>query len=107
MNVDFGIWSKLTRLVVFLLFLAGVLMVAVWYLPLINNNQRIREGNLQIEDEIRKEEDKAKELKASIESLARDPKAVERLARAKMGFAKTGEIVTRFEMPVTNAPANR
>ena len=39
MKVDLGIWDKLTRLVIFLLFVAGVLGVAVWYLPLIRQNE--------------------------------------------------------------------
>ena len=42
MNVDLGIWSKLTRVVIFLLLLAAILAVAVWYLPLIKQNERMR-----------------------------------------------------------------
>ena len=42
MKVDLGIWDKLTRLVIFLLFVAGVLGLAVWYLPLIKQNERMR-----------------------------------------------------------------
>ena len=38
MKVDLGIWDKLTKLVIFLLFLAGLVGLAVWYLPLIKQN---------------------------------------------------------------------
>jgi cell division protein FtsB len=103
MNVDLGIWSKLTRFVVFLLFLAGLLGVAIWYLPLIQHNERLRKQILQKEAEIRKQEEYGKQLKASIESLRRDPKAVERLARERFGYAKQGETIIRFEAPVTNS----
>ena len=47
MNVDLGLLGKLTRLVIFLLFVAGLLCVAVWYLPLVHQNERMRREILQ------------------------------------------------------------
>jgi len=81
MNVDVGIWSKLTKVVVFLLFLAGLLGVAVWYLPLIRQNERYRSEVLRLDTQIQKEAESAKQLKTSVHTLQHDPKAVERLAR--------------------------
>jgi hypothetical protein len=46
MNVDLGICSKLTKMVVWLLLLAGLLLVGVWYLPLIQQNERMQRENL-------------------------------------------------------------
>jgi cell division protein FtsB len=97
MNVDLGILGKLTRVVVFLLFIAGVLAVGVWYFPLIKRNEPERKQLLDREEQIRKVEDANRQLKASIESLKHDPKAVERLARERLGYAKPGETVIRFE----------
>lgn len=105
MNVDLGIWSKLTRVAICLILAAGVLLVAVWYLPLIKTNERYRREVLRLDTQIQKEEETAKQLKTSIESLRNDPKAVERIAREKLGYAKPGETVIRFEAPVTNAAA--
>src|SRR5215470_1026663 len=102
MKVDLGIWNKLNRLVIFLLFLAGILGVAVWYLPLIKQNERMRKSNLRLEAEIQKEEETARQLKASIDALRYDAKAVERLARERLGYAKAGETVIRFEDPSSN-----
>jgi cell division protein FtsB len=103
MNVDLGIWDKLTRVVIFLLFVAGVLGVAVWYLPLIKQNERMRKEILRLDSQIQKEEANGKQLKNSIDALRNDPKAVERLARERLGYAKPGETVIRFdEPPVTN-----
>jgi cell division protein FtsB len=102
MNVDLGIWNKLSRLVIFMLFLAGLLAVAVWYFPLIKQNERMRQTNLRLDNQIQKEEDRARQLKASIDSLHYDPKAVERLARERLGYAKAGETVIRFEEATTN-----
>ena len=105
MKVDFGLLGKLTRVVVFLLFIAGLLGVAVWYLPLIKQNERWRKELLERDEQIRQVADANRQLKTRIDSL-RDPKPVERLARETLGFAKPGETVIRFEDP-PNAPLTR
>ena len=99
MNVDLGIWGKLTRVVIFLLFVAIVLAVAVWYLPLIKQNERMRKVVLQLDTQIAKADERNRQLKTSIEALRFDPRAVERLARERLGYAKPGETVIRFEEP--------
>src|SRR5438046_1683632 len=101
-DVNVGIWGKLTRVVVFLLVAAGLLAVGVWYWPLIKHNERMRKEVLRLDTEIKKEDDSAKQLKTSIDALRNDPKAVERLARERLGYAKPGETVIRFGEPVTN-----
>ncbi len=104
MNVDLGIWDKLSRLVLFLLFLAGLLAVAFWYLPLIRQNERFRKEILRLDAKIQQEEQTAKALRSGMDGLRHDPKAVERLAREQLNFAKPGETVIHFETPVTNSP---
>ena len=105
MNVDLGIWSKLTKMVAWLLLLAGLLLVGVWYLPLIQQNERMQRENLRLERDLEAEKEKSKELQSEIDALRNDPKTVERLTREKLGYARPGETVVRFEQPVTNAPA--
>jgi cell division protein FtsB len=102
MKVDLGIWGKLTRVVTCLLLIAGVLAVAVWYLPLIRHNERMRKELLRLEAKQEKEKEVNRQYKASIEALQNNPKAVERLSRERLGYAKPGEIVVRFEQPATN-----
>jgi cell division protein FtsB len=99
MHVDLGIWDKLSRLVIFLLCVAGLLGVAVWYLPLIHQNERMREEVLRLETNVQKEEMACKQLRAAIESLKYDPKAVERLVRERLGYAKPGETIVHFIEP--------
>ena len=101
--VPLGIWDKLTRLALLLLFVAVLLLVAVWYLPLIKQNERYRRNILQLDTRIQRALDEGKQLKASYEALRHDPKAVERLARERLGYARTGETLIRFEAPLTNA----
>ena len=98
-NVDLGIWSKLTRLVIFLLCLSGLLVVVIWYLPLIRQNERMRKRIVALDTLVQKEDEAARSLKTSIDALRHDPKTVERLARERFGYAKPGETVIRFEQP--------
>jgi cell division protein FtsB len=106
-DVDLGIWSKLTRVVIFLIVVAIALAVAIWYLPLVQQNERMRKEILRKDAQIQKEEEAARQLKAATDALRSDPKAVERLARDKFGYAKPGETVVRFEDVATNAPGAR
>jgi cell division protein FtsB len=101
MKVDLGIWDKLTRLVLFLLFIAGLLLVGVWYLPLIRTNERMRKQIVLLDAQTQKAEENRKQLLSSIQTLGSDQKAMERLIRERLGYAKTGETVIRFEVPST------
>lgn len=103
MKADGGIWDTLSKVVIALLVIAALLGVAVWYLPVIKQNERFRKENLKLESQIKQEEESARLLKAAADSLRNDPKAVERLARERLGYAKTGETVIRFQEPATNA----
>ena len=107
MNVDLGIWDKLTKVIIFLLIAAVVLFVAVSYLPLIKTNERMRKEDLRLQQAAQQEAEKLRQLKASNDALRNDPKTVERVAREKLGYAKPGETVIRFQEPVTNPPSAR
>jgi len=101
-NVNLGIWDKLTRLMVLFLLLAALLGIALWYLPLIQRNEGMRKEILMLDAENKKEEERQKQLKASIDAM-RDPRTIERLAREKLSYGKTGETIIRFEAPATNS----
>ena len=103
-RVDLGIWDKLTKAVVFLLIIAALLAVAVWYLPLIKQNERMRAEILRLEGEVTEEKKIAMRRKVNIEALRNDPETVERYAREKLGLAKPGETVIRFEEPDPRRP---
>ena len=101
MKVDLGIWSKLTQLAVALVVIALILLTAMWYLPEIEENQRMRTEIFRLNEQIKVQEAADKELRMELDALRNDPKTVERLAREKLGYAKADETVIRFE---TNAP---
>ena len=102
MNVDLGIWSKLTRGVIVLLLVAGALGVAKWYQPLIRNNEALRKRILELEAHVQREELQNRKLEAAIHALQQDPKAVERIVRERLNWAKPGETVIRFDEPSPN-----
>ena len=99
MNVNLGIWDKLTKLAVFCLFLLGLVALGLWYLPLIKQNERMRQQLLQTEAKIKAEEERNRMLRASFEAARSNPRTIERMARAGLGYAKPGEVVVRFEEP--------
>ena len=99
MNVNLGIWVKLSRVIIFLLFLAGLLGVFVCYLPLIKQNQRFRRDLLVLETKIQEQERLGRQLRLSVDAVQNDPRTIERLAREKLGLARTNETVIRFEAP--------
>jgi|ERR1051325_9955904 cell division protein FtsB len=103
MNVDLCIWDKLRRMLVLLLFLAAVLAVIVWYLPLIRQNERMREAILRRHGQLRQEQERTRQLETSIRAMRTDSRTIERLAREKLGYIKPGETRIQFEPAVTNA----
>jgi cell division protein FtsB len=104
-NVDHGIWSKLTKIVVGLIVLAVLLLIGMCYLPLIQEKTRMNAQIFKLEQQLETESNQLNQLQSQIDALRNDPKTVERLAREKLGYAKPDETVIRFE-PATNAASH-
>jgi cell division protein FtsB len=102
-NVNLGIWSVLTKVAAGLVIVALLLLIGMKFLPLLQQNERMRADIMRLQTQLQIEEAKSKQLQAQIDELRNDPNAVERLAREKLGYAKPGETVIHFE-PATNAP---
>jgi cell division protein FtsB len=94
-----NVWERLNRVVLVLLFAVGGVVVFIWYLPLIQQNQRYRKEIFSLDTKIQEQERQGRQLKASIDAVQNDPKTLERLTREKLGWAKTNETVVRFETP--------
>jgi cell division protein FtsB len=104
-KVDLGIWSKLTQVVIALVVVAVVILIGVAYLPLIQQNERMRREILRLDTELQKQETLAKQLRGEIESLRNDPATVSRLIRANLRYAQPDETVILFES--NSPPATR
>lgn len=97
MNVNLGIWSRLTSIVLVLVVIAVLLLIGTCYLPVIRENERMEAQILKLEAQVQAEEEKSKTLQSQIDALQNDPKTVERLTREKLGYAKPDETVIYFE----------
>jgi cell division protein FtsB len=97
MKVNIGIWDKLSKVVIFLLFLTGLMGVFFWYLPLIKQNQKFREKIMEMDQLIVHQEMTNRSLRASIFAVQNDPLTIERMARERLGYSRPGEIVIKFE----------
>lgn len=94
-------WHRLSQMVIGLIVMACLLGVFFWYLPVFEQNARMRQEILSLENEIRLEEEKQKAFETAIRNLREDPKTVERVAREQLHYAKPGETVIFFEPPKT------
>ena len=99
MNVNLGIWSKLTNIVVALVVIAILLLIGMCYRPVMQENARMQGQIMKLDEQVRAEEEKTRELQSEIDALRNDPKAVERLTREKLGYARPDETVIYFEPP--------
>jgi cell division protein FtsB len=104
-QVDLGIWSKLTQVVILLVVVAVLLLIGRTYLPLIQENERMRADILQKDEQIQKQEAISRQLHAEIEALRHDPQTVERLVREKLRYAKTNETIIHFEADAASPAA--
>lgn len=103
MNPSPGIWEKLSRVVLVMITGACLLAIGRWYLPVIQKNERMRQQIIMRNQQLKKEEELTRQLKSNIDALQRDPETIERMAREKLGYAKPGETVIRFDTSPTNA----
>jgi cell division protein FtsB len=104
MKVDLGIWGQLTRVAILLLIASAVLAIGVWYMPVIEHNERLRKRIQELEQEVRIEEAQSRQLRANIEAVSKDPRTIERMARERLGYARPDETVIRFDSPPTHPP---
>src|ERR1700722_12000146 len=97
MNVNLGLWSKLTNAVLVLVVVAVLLLIGMCYLPVIQQNERMQQQIYKLKTQLQDEQQKSQQLQNEISALQNDPKTVERLAREKLGYARPDETVIYFE----------
>ncbi len=88
--------------------LVAVLIVALGVmtcLPLLREKAVQNSVRMQLEDELRVELTKTRELEGQIARVKSDTRIVERLAREKFGLGRTGEVIFKFR-DFPSAPIN-
>ena len=106
-KVDIGIWNWLTKAVIALVMAAVLILFGFRYLPLIQQNERMRKEIYRLETEIQKQAEISHQLQIEVAAIRNDPKTIERLLRGTLGYAKPDDTVIRFETNSVNATAPR
>ena len=106
-KVDIGIWNWLTKAVIALVMVAVLILFGFRYLPLIQQNERMRKEIFRLETEIQKQAEISRQLQIEVAAIRNDPKTIERLMRGTLGYAKPDETVIHFETNGVNAAAPR
>ena len=89
---------------------AGLLLVAAIcvgilyrYVPVFEQEHRLRSEIYQLKERAAREREQVDDLRESVAALKTDPKEVERLARERLGFARTNETIFFFQPPAAVA----
>ncbi len=91
-----GLWGYANRLLVGLIILSLAAAAALSYLPLIQQNRKLRMQLEAAKAQFALWDGELRDLQAGVSALQHDPKAVERAAR-EMGLGRPGEIIVKFE----------
>lgn len=88
------------RLVALLVAVLIVLLGVMTCLPLLREKAVQNRVRLQLEEDLRSELTKTRELESQIARVKSDPTVIEKLAREKFGLGRTGEVIFKFrELP--------
>jgi len=92
------------RLVALLVAVLIVLLGVMTCLPLLREKAVQNRVRLQLEEDLRFELTKTRELESQIARVKSDPTVIEKLAREKFGLGRTGEVIFKFrELPPASA----
>ena len=104
-SIDAGIWMKLTKVVGALVIVAGVMAIIQWYQPVIRQNEGMQRRLIHLKEQIAEENRIANSLQERIGAVSTNDFTLDRLAREKLGYAKPGEKVVRFETVNATLPS--
>lgn len=88
--------GAMPRLVALLVAVLILLLGAMTCLPLLREKAVQNRVRMQMEDELRLEFAKTRELESRIARVKSDTVAIEKLAREKFGLGRTGEVIFKF-----------
>jgi len=94
------------RLVALLFAVLILVLGATTCLPLLREKAVQNRVRLQMQDELRMELAKTRDLETQIARVKSDSVAIERLAREKFGLGRAGEVIFKFRELPTDAAAN-
>lgn len=104
-----SIWVLIYRISAGLIILVALVWVGSLFTPLFKQVKDLNKTQIELEDEIRRDEEVLRHLREKQQRLINDPRYVEKIAREELGLAKPGETVFKFIDDPTplNARTNR
>ncbi len=93
-----GLFDWLNRVLVVLIVLAVVVAIGLNYVPLIRQNQMLREKLQLRQEEVARLNAELRRLDSENRALQGDPRYIERKVR-ELGYAKPDELVVTFRDP--------
>jgi cell division protein FtsL len=91
-----SVWVLIYRVSAGLVVAVGLIMLASVYYPKFKQIRDFNQKQIQLEEEIRRDEEVLRHLRLKQQKLLNDPRFVEKIAREELGMAKPGETVFRF-----------
>ena len=88
--------NKVTQFCLALLFLVALFAVGLWYFPVIKANEKLRERELALVEQINKQRLENRKLLGRIIAIKTDRRVVESLARERLHYARPDELVILF-----------
>jgi cell division protein FtsB len=99
-----GLKHQLRRWIWILLFVVFVVGFVVFqWLPAVETNLRMQKRLDQLNTELSQALEEKRVLESTLHTLTQNPRAMERLARERLGYSRPGETVVKFVSPQTNA----
>lgn len=85
--------------------LIGMVFLSVYMLlPVYFENQRTQSALAQMERSLQQQNDEMRELQKAIKDLRENYRAIERVAREKLGMCREGEKIYHFDSPASLNP---
>ncbi|MBN1521504.1 MAG: septum formation initiator family protein [Candidatus Aureabacteria bacterium] len=96
-NGEKGNHVFLKRINLLLFVLVGALLLAFLYYPKYKKLHQLNVSENQLDQDIIRKEKEIKDLKERQKALIQDKESLEQVARDKLGYSSSGEIIYQFE----------
>ncbi len=96
--------SLLNRALYFLVFLAALILITCWFLPLVRDQQKEQLALQSLREQVNQERSLLDRRTRQLNLLQNDPGYIELIARDKLDLMRPGETIFRLDPP---ADANR
>lgn len=91
-----SIWVLIHRVSAAMVIAVALIWIGSLFYPQFRQVKDLNKRQIELEDDIRNDEETLRHLRMKQERLLNDPRYVEKIAREELGLAKPGETVFKF-----------